>query len=394
MQRFLIILVIASTANQGFSQDKTEAAIKLLTRMDTNKDGKLSQDEIPSSSRAAVLRIANEAGLDPSKSISLSKLERRLEKDRKTAEKGESKPNTTSSPKTSRGFGTSDSKTSKSSRGFSPESGSSRDPRVKTYVESMFRSSDKNKNGFIDGDELKSIRTKDDPTKWDANKDGRLSKSEVTKHVAGDKSKSKSSGSSFKSSNSTTTRNTATSKKTSSSNRYQDRYKRYAANLIKRYDKNKNNFLERDEWGKVSKAEEADKNRDGVLTVDEFAEHLKGMSSSSSSSKKKETKSTSKSSKSEKREERSSRDDRKSRRRTTSTPSDGVRRSYRARSAEELLPSGLGSLWDKDKNGNGQIEMSEFTSSWTDSKAREFVKLDLNDDGVLTAQEYLKSKSD
>jgi hypothetical protein len=34
--------------------------------------------------------------------------------------------------------------------------------------------------------------------------------------------------------------------------------------------------------------------------------------------------------------------------------------------------------------------MSEFATVWTDDKAREFAKYDLNGDGVITADEWLK----
>ena len=41
----------------------------------------------------------------------------------------------------------------------------------------------------------------------------------------------------------------------------------------------------------------------------------------------------------------------------------------------------------KDTNGDGQVEMSEFSHSWSKSTAEEFQRLDLNGDGVITAQE-------
>ncbi|MCL6505314.1 MAG: hypothetical protein K6T86_21780 [Pirellulales bacterium] len=40
-----------------------------------------------------------------------------------------------------------------------------------------------------------------------------------------------------------------------------------------------------------------------------------------------------------------------------------------------------------DANGDGQIAMSEFATTWTDAKVEEFMRYDLNGDGIITAAE-------
>ena len=44
----------------------------------------------------------------------------------------------------------------------------------------------------------------------------------------------------------------------------------------------------------------------------------------------------------------------------------------------------------KDLDGDGQITMAEFATSWTEATAAEFTKYDLNNDGVITPDEVLK----
>jgi Ca2+-binding EF-hand superfamily protein len=70
------------------------------------------------------------------------------------------------------------------------------------------------------------------------------------------------------------------------------------------------------------------------------------------------------------------------------------RKSYRFLSAGERLPEGLPSWFkEKDKDGDGQITMAEFSSTWTDSEARKFLRYDLNDDGIVTPDECLAAMS-
>jgi Ca2+-binding EF-hand superfamily protein len=67
-------------------------------------------------------------------------------------------------------------------------------------------------------------------------------------------------------------------------------------------------------------------------------------------------------------------------------------RSYRIVAAIERLPAGLPDWFARnDADGDGQISMSEFSASWTDSVFDEFDQFDLNQDGLITPQECLKA---
>jgi hypothetical protein len=68
-----------------------------------------------------------------------------------------------------------------------------------------------------------------------------------------------------------------------------------------------------------------------------------------------------------------------------------LHKSGRFLTARERLPKGLPSWFlEKDVNGDGQITMDEYTTTWTPEKAAEFDKYDLNHDGIITAEEVLK----
>ena len=60
--------------------------------------------------------------------------------------------------------------------------------------------------------------------------------------------------------------------------------------------------------------------------------------------------------------------------------------------ATERLPPGLPSWFTQsDRDGDGQVKMSEYASSWNDEKLMEFSKYDTNSDGLITPAECLGS---
>jgi Ca2+-binding EF-hand superfamily protein len=57
----------------------------------------------------------------------------------------------------------------------------------------------------------------------------------------------------------------------------------------------------------------------------------------------------------------------------------------------QRLPEGLPAWFIRaDTNGDGQVEMHEFTSQWTEAEIARFNKYDLNGDGVITPDEVLQ----
>lgn len=167
----------------------------------------------------------------------------------------------------------------------------------------------------------------------------------------------------------------------------EDRTARYANSLIERYDKNGNNILEREEWKDMrGNPEESDKNGDGRITREElvarFSSYRRGGDDSGG------------------RDSGDSRSDddrrgRSFRERGSSSEreEEQAHATYRFTSALDRLPRDARSWIERyDKNGDAQVSMAEFTSSWSDSKVREYQKYDLNADGVVTGLEYVASK--
>ncbi len=77
-----------------------------------------------------------------------------------------------------------------------------------------------------------------------------------------------------------------------------------------------------------------------------------------------------------------------------SVASNDGRKSYRFLSPSERLPEGLPEWFEeRDGNADGQVTMAEYSSYWSDSKAREYLRYDLNDDGVVTPNECLAAMS-
>jgi hypothetical protein len=156
------------------------------------------------------------------------------------------------------------------------------------------------------------------------------------------------------------------------------RTREMAEGMFRRYDRNGSRVLEQDEWGEIrGDPKEIDRNRDGRITLDEFtlrvAEYTRSRSRGSD-------------------DERSRDDDSDESRDSDDSESTGgaTARSYRFRSPTERLPAGLpGWYAERDKNGDGQVAMAEYSEYWSDDKAREFVRLDLDGDGVITPQEGL-----
>ncbi len=212
----------------------------------------------------------------------------------------------------------------------------------------------------------------------------------------------------------------------------------YVKSLIEKHDKNGNKMLEGDELNALRPpASLADANGDKVITVDELMAKLaapssRSASSSTSSSSPSASSSTSASRGPERRssgdsdrdrdsERRdrgwSSRYDRDSRDRRSGdsaktaanakrvymwTGTGGAnadeekkadRKTYRFTPGNERLPTGLPSFFkSQDKNGDGQISMSEYSRTWSRSTVSKFEEYDLDGDGVITAKEAAGKK--
>ena len=67
---------------------------------------------------------------------------------------------------------------------------------------------------------------------------------------------------------------------------------------------------------------------------------------------------------------------------------------YRFLTPAERLPEGLPSEFtSKDRDGDGQLSMAEFSTSWSESTLASFNRWDLNGDGFVTAAECLAAEN-
>jgi len=181
-----------------------------------------------------------------------------------------------------------------------------------------------------------------------------------------------------------------------------DRLRSYAKSLVERYDKNGNMMLEAAERTELrGKPAEADLNHDDVITLDELVTHLSGQSAGAQSSSVGAAASASfgTASQSDAAVENRSNANRgepssqPARRTYGGASSDAKaaaakRKSYRFTPPAERLPSGLLSWFkSRDANGDGQVAMHEYSRSWSDRTAAEFIRYDKDNNGVITPDE-------
>ncbi len=153
--------------------------------------------------------------------------------------------------------------------------------------------------------------------------------------------------------------------------------RREAEERMRRYDRNKDGFLTKEELSSRFSGNpmDFDRNRDGKISVSELAVRY---------ARRREGEE----------EARSKQDDRRrGRGRDEQAEVPDVfneRKSYRALAGRQTPEGVPGFFTDKDANADGQVTMAEFASEWSDELLNQFFQSDLNRDGVITADEALK----
>ena len=383
-----VALAIVSAPNAVNAQEKKAKKSgfnieKFLKRLDLNKNGKVDPDEIRDDKTRAFLK---EAGVDPSKSINIKKFSKQQKKKRNQRTKQGSGQQTM-------GFTVGDDERDKET-GESPGFAVTDEERqpllklkmkqfskeAKDTLEWALRNYDKNKNGKIDPNEIKSGRWADPPvSESDTNKDGSLSRTELlvryqkrvdkkAKDKASDRGGWRSRNRKRDDDKDSRNRNSAKKSNKKSADKPASRnlrksYFTYVNGLFKTHDKNKDGSLDKEEVDGMRRKPDknADANGDGKIGKDELINWYVENAGQGSKSKGKG---------------KGSRDS-KSRRSSDSSSS-----------SQSSNPKVRPQLTNKDVNKNGKIEMAEYGEDWTVEMVDEFYKIDKNRDGVITKAEW------
>lgn len=151
--------------------------------------------------------------------------------------------------------------------------------------------------------------------------------------------------------------------------------RKWASDTVAKHDKNGDKILEGDELGGLGQSSRsADSNGDGKLTVDELYQFSSKSSSSSSVAKPAATPTPTAAGTAPSSSEPPQR-----------TITNDKRKSYRFKSTKDRINTWRFS--SRDANGDGQVSMSEFSRTWSDRTANEFVRYDQNNDGMISPEE-------
>jgi Ca2+-binding EF-hand superfamily protein len=404
-----------------------------LNRIDDNKNGILEVDEMSERTKGWIRNY----GLDTSRPVQIKSVMRKVNA-KKSADAKFEKRERLEASRLVPGFGVEGESESEFSTvsdfsGAAPITPGSLEEKygkgVMQQVDSTLDRYDTNKSGTLNNQEIAAARWgRPTPQESDANKDGRLSRSELAERYAArssgsrtsssdgskkessdDKSRTSSSRSSSRESDSRSSSSRSTSSRsgggdlksrmekydTNVKSRYDksspektsqndsdaynsgsDRYKRYADALLKQYDKDKDNKLSKSEIKTMRRPPgQADSNGDGMITRDELIDSItnpkKSEPSASRDSEERSSRSTSRSRFSDRNRESSD-----------SGSSASSSRSSSRSSSSRVSFSG------NDTNKDGQLQMHEFARDWDAKTLEEFKQKDKNNDGIITRSEW------
>lgn len=319
-----------------------------LERLDVDMDGEISPEEITPLARPYLERIAEMRRMSLERSNDIERFQdaARIYNSMKNGAYGKSVRSTTKS--TIRPFGPIDDEP------LVPEFGLSKIqyPYLKEDLDeakSTINRYDRNRDGYIDREEARRNRwTHRDPFEMDLNKDGRLSRLELTQRYARrrllDDSRDEIGQKKRRVGNGIRPATTVERKRDDSSQYWRRGGTRYylTASVMGRFDANRNGRLEASEaqslgipMGKI------DVDRNGELSRDEVQAHFFALQAE-------------------------------------------------VGDTTEGLPAWF---YELDADRDGQVEMAEYSIEWPETKVLEFVSLDLNGDGLLTPSEVVRSKS-
>jgi Ca2+-binding EF-hand superfamily protein len=313
---------------------------QMIRQFDTNGDGTITPDEVPEASKAMFQRFAQRAGLDATKPIQVTAFRDAL------ANRGGQRGGGPGGGQMPGGSGDWGAGAPGGSSDGTPDAA-----KTPSLVPGFgVASSISPVAGF--GVALAST-----------SKSSESASSSTSSSVSTSSSSSSSAGSTSGSSGSTPAASP-------SSAQVDAKIRQYAESLMKQYDKNKDGKLDKDELSQMpTRWRDADRNGDGIVTLDEMTAKIMQYSGRGSSGSSKTADSS------------------------TAATDQPRRKSYKFSSPQDRLPAGLPSWFkSRDADGDGQVTMAEYSSDWNDVDAAKFTKYDLNGDGVITPDECLKAE--
>ena len=199
MLRIFLIVPVVLVIFSGIGSapcGANDRRIDILRRLDRDKDGRVTTEEIPPSARPIVRRIAESAGLDLSQPLSIETVKQSATGNAKNSDSNQRSPagvkqdrrtvSKDSQPKTA-AFGLSSEL--KKVPGFdvpigyvAPEEKYS--SSVIRYVARIMERYDRDRNDILDPEEMKRVPWRNDPQKSDLNGDGQMSVVEMYERIA------------------------------------------------------------------------------------------------------------------------------------------------------------------------------------------------------------------
>ena len=419
-----------------------------LRRMDSNGNGMLDPDETQGRARFFLERIASEVpGIDLNRPIPIDRLSQAMERLREQRMSGSSGgPPSIGSPGSAGTSGPGGGGPS-GTRSAAPEppvpgfgvtevfpippgfgaAGALDSVRVEPadlqQAQERMQRYDTNRDGVLSKEEIQGGRWSDDPLTYDRNGDGKLTREELAVRYArrriqesGSAGGNTSGGQPPRSPSATPQPATVTVSSTGGSG---DPRTDMVDGMLRRYDRNGNGVLEKEEYAESRFIGPADANNDGRITREEITTYFQsrmgsfgrgdggsggpswfgrggdrgdggGDASRGSYFTARDGGSRDGGSREGGSREGGSREGGGSR---TSSAAAAVP-SYRFRQAEERLPENLPAWFaQNDQNANGQVSMAEFSSDWSAQLIADFRQFDLNRDGIITPQECLRASA-
>ena len=168
---------------------------------------------------------------------------------------------------------------------------------------------------------------------------------------------------------------------------------RYARHCLRKHDVNGDGILQKDEWMAMNgHPERIDSDQDGIITLDElanwFADYQRRSGSSGPSDQRlvAENAAATEAASQDAGDLEAGSPESETRQSTNGTERHRDQKFY---VSAKRLPAGLPDwFFERDKDGDGQLTQSEFSTTGVTSEVAEFEKYDANRDGVLTAKEF------